>query len=59
MLFRNWTVSKARAPLPELPTTGGSYVLSADRKEWTPQTPALTEDTTDAADKKSTDPGGR
>jgi len=55
VLFRNWIVSKAPAPLPELPTTGGSYVLSADRKQWDPETtepPALIEAPTDATDQK-------
>ena len=28
---------KAPAPLPPLPTTGGSYVLSADGKAWLPK----------------------
>lgn len=57
--FRNWNVSKAPALLPELPTAGGSYVLSADGKQWTPANPALIEEPTDAANEESPDPGGR
>jgi hypothetical protein len=48
-------VSKATPPLPEIPTAGGSYVLSADRKRWEPETtetPELIEAPTDATDQK-------
>lgn len=56
MLFRNLIVSKAH-PLPEPPTSGGSYVLSDDGKRWTKQTPDLIEAPTNAANKESPDPG--
>ena len=54
MLFHILSVSKAPTP-PPLPTTGGSYVLSADGKHWEPETtatPDLIEAPTDATDKE-------
>jgi hypothetical protein len=54
-------VSKATPPLPELPTTGGSYVLSADGKRWEPKTtdtPELIEAPTDAELERPTDSRG-
>jgi len=55
VFFRFTIVSKAPPPLPEIPTAGGSYVLSADGKRWEPETtktPELIEAPTDATDQK-------
>jgi len=57
--FHSRIVSKAQ-PLPELPTTGGSFVLSKDGKRWEPQTtepPALIEAPTDGTLAQPNDPG--
>ena len=54
MLFHILSVSKAPTP-PPLPTTGGSYVLSADGKRWelqTTDTPDLIEPSSDAINKE-------